>query len=276
MLGGAKLLYLVLYIYTVYMFICRVCETGFYVPVRRGRVPAFCSDECRRADHKLRYPRKTSVIQVCEICKKEFENDRAGAPSKVCSRECKLEKERRRGRAMRPVYSRNCEICEKEFVTRNKVSFACSPECQRERVRNYGKAKWLIEKANLPETKEIVCQWCNEFVVVPYSLTGGRKFHDECMKQATRARNRKKSVKRQGAKTQAHIVHEVIAERDNYVCHLCGELVDMSLPRRSHYGATLDHVIPIAKGGLDSEDNVKLAHWICNVRKSDKLEIDNG
>lgn len=258
------------------MFVCRICGTGFDVPKRRGRFPAFCSDACRKTDRELRYPRKTDRVVSCEMCGKDFVNDKAGQPSKVCSRECKLEKERLRGRASRPTYLRECEICNASFETRNKVSFACSPECQRERVRLWQKNRWVESLESRPETKEIICKWCGEPVVVPYSMTGARKYHDACKKQATRAKNRKKSVKRQGAKTQSNILHEVIAERDNYVCHICGELVDMSLPRRSHYGATLDHVIPIAKGGLDSEDNVKLAHWICNVRKSDKLGDLNG
>jgi hypothetical protein len=258
------------------MFICRVCGTHFEKPNRRGRLPVFCSTECVRVDRELKYPRKTNRVNVCEICECSFESVGPGPAAKVCSRACKNEKERLRSLASRPVHYRECEICNTEFETRYKASFACSPECQRERVRLWQKNKWVESLESRPQTKEIICKWCNEPVVVPYSMTGARKYHDACKKQATRAKNRKKSVKRQGAKTQSNIVHEVIAERDNYVCHICGELVDMSLPRRSHYGATLDHVIPIAKGGLDSEDNVKLAHWICNVRKSDKLGDLNG
>lgn len=255
----------------MYMLICRVCGTRFEKENRRGRVPVFCSPECKQTDHELKYPRKTERFAVCEICGSSFERVGPGNSAKVCSSSCKKEKERLRSLKSRPVYVRNCEICDVVFETRYKATFACSPECQRERVRIYGKEKWLKGLESRPETKEIICKWCEKPVVVPYSLTGGRKFHDECKKQATRANNRKKSVKRQGAKTQETILHEVIAERDGFICHLCNEPVDMSLSRRSHFGATLDHVIPISKGGLDTEANVKLAHWICNVRKSDKL-----
>lgn len=214
-------------------------------------------------------------IRACEICGVEYEHRSNGRPKLVCSKACYRVKDNQRGRAKR-LQEKTCVVCEVVFVTGRKASVACSPECQRERMREYGKQKWLERKATRPEFKEWICAWCDQPVVVPISLSGNRKYHDECRVQATRAKNRKKSVKRQGAKTQATILHEVIAERDNYVCHICGDLVDMSLPRRSHMGATLDHVIPIARGGLDCEDNVKLAHWICNVRKSDKLEVSNA
>jgi 5-methylcytosine-specific restriction endonuclease McrA len=76
---------------------------------------------------------------------------------------------------------------------------------------------------------------------------------------------------RQGVKSDERITHEEIAERDNFICHICEQAVDMSLPRTSKFGATLDHVIPVSKGGVDSRENLKLAHWICNIKKSDKI-----
>jgi len=133
--------------------------------------------------------------------------------------------------------------------------------------------KYLQERANLPETKTWVCGWCQKDLIVPFSYTGSKKYHDECRKQANRASNRKKTLKRQGYRTDYIITHEEIAERDEFTCHICSEQVDMLLPRTSRYGATLDHVIPVSKGGDDSRDNLKLAHWICNIRKSDKLEL---
>ena len=35
---------------------------------------------------------------------------------------------------------------------------------------------------------------------------------------------------------------------------------------------TIDHIIPVAKGGHPSDiDNLQLAHWTCNRQKSDKI-----
>ena len=38
--------------------------------------------------------------------------------------------------------------------------------------------------------------------------------------------------------------------------------------------ATLDHVIPLAKGGAHARANVRCAHLICNLRKGDRIHTD--
>jgi len=37
---------------------------------------------------------------------------------------------------------------------------------------------------------------------------------------------------------------------------------------------TIDHVVPLAAGGLHEPANVQLAHFLCNARKSDRGEAD--
>ena len=51
-----------------------------------------------------------------------------------------------------------------------------------------------------------------------------------------------------------------VAERDGWRCHICGDTVarrDMSL----------DHLVPIARGGTHEMTNVRLAHLSCNVKR---------
>lgn len=57
---------------------------------------------------------------------------------------------------------------------------------------------------------------------------------------------------------------DVIYERDGGICQLCGEPVDRSV-------ATIDHIIPFARGGTHEPANVQLAHGPCNSRKGSKL-----
>lgn len=162
-------------------------------------------------------------------------------------------------------------MCGVSFVgSRSKMHY-CGAECRRLGNAAKAAARWREYAESRPEFKEWDCGWCGSKVKVRSSLQGGKKYHDDCAVKARRARNRIKTVKRQGVRSDARITHEEVAERDNFTCHLCGELVDMSLPRTSRFGATLDHVIPVSKGGVDSLDNLKLAHWVCNIRKSDKI-----
>jgi len=55
-------------------------------------------------------------------------------------------------------------------------------------------------------------------------------------------------------------------------CGICGHPVDFSLKPPHPMSATIDHIIPVAKGGHPSDiDNLQLAHWTCNRQKSDKI-----
>lgn len=51
-------------------------------------------------------------------------------------------------------------------------------------------------------------------------------------------------------------------------CYLCNEPVELGDPASPRY-ATIDHVIPLSKGGRDSIDNCALACMECNQRKAD-------
>lgn len=56
------------------------------------------------------------------------------------------------------------------------------------------------------------------------------------------------------------------------VCAICGKPVDKTLKYPHPLSATVDHIIPIARGGHPSSlDNLQLAHFTCNRQKSDKL-----
>lgn len=67
-----------------------------------------------------------------------------------------------------------------------------------------------------------------------------------------------------------------IAERDDWVCGICCEVVDRDLLYPDPMSRTTDHIRPLAKGGLHIVSNVQLAHLVCNVRKGDKFseEVD--
>lgn len=62
-----------------------------------------------------------------------------------------------------------------------------------------------------------------------------------------------------------------------YYCAICGKLVDKTLPPSDPMSATVDHIIPISKGGHMSDiDNLQLAHRVCNEKKHDFLTVEKG
>jgi len=56
------------------------------------------------------------------------------------------------------------------------------------------------------------------------------------------------------------------------VCAICGKPVDKSIPSPHPLSPTIDHIIPVSKGGHPSDlANLQLAHRCCNRDKSDRL-----
>ena len=56
------------------------------------------------------------------------------------------------------------------------------------------------------------------------------------------------------------------------ICGICGHEVDFGLKFPHPLSPTIDHIIPVAKGGHPSDiSNLQLAHFYCNRQKSDKL-----
>jgi hypothetical protein len=63
------------------------------------------------------------------------------------------------------------------------------------------------------------------------------------------------------------------AERDDWICWLCGGGIDPDAPVGSPASATIDHVIPRSRGGANEETNVRPAHRRCNGRPGNRLPL---
>ena len=59
----------------------------------------------------------------------------------------------------------------------------------------------------------------------------------------------------------------VVLERDGWVCQLCGEPTDRKVRWPHPMYPTIDHIIPVSKGGKHEEINLQCAHAQCNIRK---------
>ena len=94
----------------------------------------------------------------------------------------------------------------------------------------------------------------------------------ECGKKLAHAHKHKRIPKSQ--LVDKDITLEALYRRDSGVCYLCGKKCDWNDKTDKSVGPaypSIDHMIPIAKGGLHAWTNVKLAHFECNWKKSDAL-----
>lgn len=67
-----------------------------------------------------------------------------------------------------------------------------------------------------------------------------------------------------------------IFERDGWMCRLCDDPIDQLLTYPDQMSASVDHRIPLSRGGAHSKANCQAAHLICNLRKNNKLEVRCG
>lgn len=59
-----------------------------------------------------------------------------------------------------------------------------------------------------------------------------------------------------------------IFERDGWICQICGQKINRRLKHPNPRSKSIDHIIPLSKGGSDSPINVQTAHLRCNMSKN--------
>jgi 5-methylcytosine-specific restriction endonuclease McrA len=75
------------------------------------------------------------------------------------------------------------------------------------------------------------------------------------------------------ASTGEPVLLAAIAARDNWQCSLCRRPVDSAVPWPDRMSSSLDHRVPLSKGGAHSPSNVFLAHLGCNSSKGNRDAI---
>lgn len=175
------------------------------------------------------------------------------------------------------------------WVVRRKGIKSC-PSCERSK-RQRQEEERILEKQTIKQEKllkqerdkrgkavvkllkNIVklhrCPVCGE-------LTTNKKYCSaSCSNKAHNAiKDAKRRVLIQNNLIDKDITLDALYQRDKGICHICGEKCDYndSAYRGKYFIAgrdypTIDHVIPLVKGGVHSWDNVKLAHLHCNSAK---------
>lgn len=203
-------------------------------------------------------------VLFCEICNISITYKGVGRLPRTCSSKCKNKLDGK-AKAKKEKHLTNCSNCDKEFLTAYDQQRFCSSACRSVSL----KANNL--KSNLYFYSCLECQ--THFVSRKsiHGIAGAKGIRCKpCQKQLTRMRDRKKTLIRQKAISNPRISVELVAKRDSYLCHICNQIVDMDIKRTEKMGATIDHIFPLSKGGLDTMENVALAHWICNIRKGNR------
>lgn len=142
-----------------------------------------------------------------------------------------------------------CEICGKPYTVREYVESCgikyavdngvCSLECRKEKLRRAKRIR--------------------------------RRVHKE-----KRTENHCRRARKYGAAYDASITLKKLIVAKGLRCAICGGMCDLNDHSWTDYAGptypSIDHIIPMSKGGSHTWDNVQVAHMICNSRKGDKIE----
>jgi hypothetical protein len=169
---------------------------------------------------------------------------------------------RDRYRALHPKSSdRPCDWCKKVFSPPYRTSRWCSRQCG-----------WLAAHAAKPK-RIVSCRDCGMEMPNQTPLAAKARC-TPCRTAWKRDNDRRRRLRRRALIVPGAYTLREIAERQNWTCGLCGEDVDSALSGMDPFGGTIDHLTPLSQGGLDTPDNVQLAHRQCNtVRGAKPLPI---
>lgn len=179
-----------------------------------------------------------------------------------------------------------------QAIRRKHKSIFCK-ECERRKKEERHKQKEELKKIKLKEQglKELetksnklikgkqiafkICANCGEFFI------GNTKY---CSQRCRDRKHEHIKTRKRIARTKNNgdidkdITLDKLIKRDNNICYICGlqcDIDDYYYNKDNFFIAgnlypSIDHVIPIAKGGTHTWDNIKLAHRHCNSIKGEK------
>lgn len=170
----------------------------------------------------------------CHACGLELPpRGHRGNPRKWCSNSCRLWASRNPGEKR---VDRFCEGCGSDISDKNQSARWCSDSCR-------------FRSSPRPPRP---CDGCGD----PIKSFG-----------PVAARRRALKL---GVASESYSLPE-IAVRDGYRCGLCNRKVNMRLVGPYDMAPSIDHIVPLSRGGDDTTANVQLAHWLCNIRKGNRV-----
>lgn len=227
---------------------CEYCGKEFEAQTVRRK---FCSDVCRQREHRKSHPQRKKTEE-------QKQRDR----------------ERQREKYAREHHigeKRICVICGNEFMSKSEKRRTCSKQCSHILSRR--------------ETG-----FCNGYLITKVCVVCGKEFKTyksrqvtcstecSCARQEFRHNHRNTSFgarcRHYGVQFDATVRADLVIKRDNCVCQICGKKCDPDDKRWGNFGPdypTIDHILPLAKGGTHTWDNVQCACGMCNTKKGDLL-----
>lgn len=256
----------------IYVKQCLWCGIDVPLVMGKGRPRKYCSPKCagkwHRAADAERRPWRPDEHRTCANpeCGNTWLAGKRGPTAKYCDIKCRRAAEK----LSKP---RTCQnpLCSVEFV-KHRGRSACSETCAKV-IASYlcdgiGAAhSCAIRLGALVATRVffVTCMECE--APICSRAKKGVQYCGPCKARAV-ADARLVQRHRRRALGKCMTVRQLV-KRDGDRCHICGKRVDLASPGGYRYpmSASVDHLIPVSKGGTNDPTNVALAHYQCNIRR---------
>ncbi len=208
------------------------------------------------------------------------------AQSRYCSDRCrhrvngrKWTQKQRIAREENPRFA-SCasHLCNRMFVASETRWTTCSSMCRliwdaghrgRDTPRSQGACESKAISLGVLVASRI---WISECAQCPTLVVRKNRrrnaFCSKCRLQSEKAIDARKNH----ARRTIGIVLSVgeLAARDGRRCHICRRLIDIGLSGSHRNGPTIEHILPVSKGGTNEPENLALAHRSCNVSRGNR------
>lgn len=145
-------------------------------------------------------------------------------------------------------YTLTCVDCLLLFKTKSPTAKNCI-KCRQNKSRLRAKQRWRRARYGKIHLNDPICVKCDS-VINDAKLD--RKYCDECR-----------------VRDCSYLKHmEVLLDTCEHKCGYCGDKVCKSNP------PTIDHMVPLSRGGSNDLDNLTIACVSCNAKKGTKTHIE--
>lgn len=200
----------------------------------------YCSSRCRHTASSLRQG------YDCSVCGKRMHKSSSKAEVPTCDK-CRTTNPDgtvKHGTATQYKKGCRCRVCKdgmarraREYADQYRDKYGISPTKRYKRER----------RGNPIEDQ--ICVKCGDPLKISYFHKDVEPMHKEC----------------RGSFYVSRYVRRGVYERDDWMCHLCGEPTEPDSEWHDDWHPTLDHIIPRSTGGDHCLDNLRTAHRWCNL-----------
>jgi 5-methylcytosine-specific restriction endonuclease McrA len=234
-----------------------MCNTALPARMISGRPALTCSPECKEARVKM-------------LRKKRYAANRGEAIRKA--REWVVahpEWAAGRGRRWREANKEAIRQSKRAWAAANAESivagYARWYAANRERIR----AAWLAKQTDVTRALAVerTRRWMQDN---PERRRENRRKWAKANPEKVAAIAQRRRARRREAAAELVTLADLLAEQA-HTCYLCDLPIDPERKYPDALSASVDHVIPLSRGGSGLRENLRAAHLGCNVAKGDRL-----